>query len=336
MRGYDFPESLDMATDEGTRDWLRYLDGIGEPTFEVALPSVDELPGVLLDLAVPHEDVNPLLSLRPDPRATPRAWRLLERCVTSLAETMGDPRGTPPLRELPDAFGPLARYFQVYVSLAALPLVREYHAGLGIPASVTTATLRDLGRNLAVTRWRTGRGGLVVGNWLVRHFRGTIYDLGRLQFEWAPLDDGIAASMAERGAAIPPGDHPPMALSVHIPDFSGPLTPEACDRSFERAREFFPRYFPNRRYEVAVCYSWLLDDQLADYLPAESNIVRFQRRFHLGDTSGEHDTDIQTFVFGRVASAPDELPRETRLQRVIGDHLRAGRHWHCRAGWARI
>jgi hypothetical protein len=29
----------------------------------------------------------------------------------------------------------------------------------------------------------------------------------------------------------------------------------------------------------------------------------------------------------------DALPRDTRLQRAVVDHLRAGKHWRLRTGW---
>lgn len=71
-----------------------------------------------------------------------------------------------------------------------------------------------------------------------------------------------------------------MALDVHIPG-AVPLDPEVCEDSYGRAQEFFDTYFPSPVRRVAVCSSWLLDDQLAEYLPATANIVRFQRAFHL-------------------------------------------------------
>nr|WP_246001771.1 hypothetical protein [Allorhizocola rhizosphaerae] len=81
---------------------------------------------------------------------------------------------------------------------------------------------------------------------------------------------------------------------MHIPECCGPLPPAACDVAFARAAEFFPRHFPDEPYEVAVCMSWLLDPALADHLPAESNIVRFQRRFAIVDT--QESDSFERFV----------------------------------------
>jgi hypothetical protein len=38
-------------------------------------------------------------------------------------------------------------------------------------------------------------------------------------------------------------------------------------------------------------------------------------------------------VFGGPALTPDALPRRTGVERAVGDHLRAGRHWYGGHGW---
>ena len=82
-----------------------------------------------------------------------------------------------------------------------------------------------------------------------------------------------------------------------------------------------------------MCYSWLLDDQLAEYLDERSNIIRFQRRFRIVGEGSNGDAEILRFVFKRIAPDIDELPQRTKLERAIVAHLRAGRHWRNRTGW---
>src|SRR5207253_659117 len=98
----------------------------------------------------------------------------------------------------------------------------------------------------------------------------------------------------------------------------------------------FGRHFPETPARIAVCTSWLLDEHLADYLPADSNVVRFGRRFALTGGS-EGDLDILQFVFGRL-TMPDlaELPQRTALERAIVAHWRAGKHWRSRTGWLEL
>lgn len=120
---------------------------------------------------------------------------------------------------------------------------------------------------------------------------------------------------------------------MHVPAYYGPLSPAACDESFEAAARFFACHFPEESYPIAMCQSWLLDDQLAEYLPADSNIIRFQRRFPLAHRPGIPDESILRFVFGTTTSRWAELPRRTTLERAVLDHLRAGHHWYGRTGW---
>ena len=96
---------------------------------------------------------------------------------------------------------------------------------------------------------------------------------------------------------------------------------------------FVERHFREHDFRVATCTSWLLDEQLADYLPADSNIVRFQRRFTVVDGATDDGRDILRFVFDRVPKSIDELPQRTALERAIVSHLRGGGHWKTRTGW---
>lgn len=255
----------------------------------------DDLLPVLLELAIPHEDIGELMAVK----LTAHEQRLLEECVHTLLQHLGSVESPPPRFEpIPDTH-PL---FYVFVYAAALPCVKAYHRARGIPEEISRLTFSDVGRNVAVHRRRTGVAGLNPVHWLMLHFCGTRYQIGRLQWEQA----------IEEGEPV---------LSIHIPAFCGPLTPIVVDESIERAKAFFQKHFPEVEYRKAVCYSWLLDEQLTEYLPADSNIVHFQRRFTL---TGQQDNDesIQRFV-----------DVDTPLHRTILQHLASGRHWRTGGGW---
>jgi hypothetical protein len=89
------------ATGDETSRWLEHLDAIGDPEFAVSLPSTEEFPRVLLELGVPHEDVDEIVVHAPSPSASPRSWWLLRRCVQVLVRSMG-------AIDRPPAFRPLA------------------------------------------------------------------------------------------------------------------------------------------------------------------------------------------------------------------------------------
>ncbi|MCX4582911.1 acyltransferase domain-containing protein [Streptomyces sp. NBC_01481] len=303
-------------------------------TGHVELPESDELADVLLDLAVPHEDINELLALRGRMTTDPGLRRLLETGVRKLVQDIGRPGGGGGSPRMPEGSGTPARLFPVYVLVGALPYVRAYHRGRRVPEDISRRTLADLGRHMAVHRRRHGVGGLSIPGWLALHFRGEIYQLGRLQFQRSRLGSRTGEAVRAAGLPLGPDD---VALDVHVPGFLGPITPGACDRSLALAREFFARRFPEEPYRIAMCHSWLLDPQLAEYLPQDSNIIAFQNRFRTAyEIKEADDSDPVGFVFGDPKLPPETLPRRTTLERAIGDHLRAGRHWYQGHGWFEI
>jgi len=187
--------------------------------------------------------------------------------------------------------------------LARIPEARRLHAARGLTDEESWATLRDLPRHARLDRLLHGTAGLRKESWVELAFSDGIFELGRLQF--APRD-GL--------------------LEIHIPEEGGPLAPASVDASLARARELFPDHAEAR------CRSWLLDPQLLELLPSESNIVSFQRRFELTGEGRLGDADVLEFVFHTLAGDLDRLPRGTMLERVLGDHLRGGGHLYSTTG----
>lgn len=320
-----------LRADARLAEWLRGLESEGMPRLEAALPDMDELPDVLLDLTVAHEHINELVALRARLATDPEAMTLLARCVGRFVRDMGEiGKGWEP-PTFPASTGALGRCFPVYVFIAALPYVRAYHRERGVPENVSRRTLADLGRHVAVHHRRVGSPGLLFPWWIALHFHGELFQLGRLQFQRARLGRHTGGAVAAAGLGLGPGDP---CLSLHITDFRGPLSPTACDRSLALAREFFARHYPDERYDVAVCHSWLLDPQLKRYLSADSNIIRFQDRFEAAYEERTPDDGVPVgFVFGDPELPVDELPRRNSVERAVGDHLRAGGHWYGGQGW---
>jgi hypothetical protein len=311
------------------RPWLAGLESVGRPPRELPLPERDELPAIFVRLVIAPADAAEIVAAWPSPGRDAELWWVLERAYHTIVRDMGGFEYVP-WPALPPAFGETGRFFYAYVFLAALGDVREFHARRGIPDDVSWASLADLGRNLRRDRLLFGEGGLRTHEWLTLHFRGALYELGRLQFN----------RRAPSRVRFPPESRDESsegegAVGIHIPE-SGPLSPAACDESLRRAREFFRRHFDETPVRIGICRSWLLDHQLAEYLDADSNIVRFQRRFHVVPGGSDGDADILRFVFKRIDPGLDELPQRTDLERAIVAHLRAGRHWQNRLGWLEL
>ena len=267
-------------------------------------------------LGVLPADRRDLIEARPDPD-------LVQESAVRILVTFGQRDSAPALPQGTDS------YFAAHVCLALLPHIRSYHRSRDIPDDVSWATLRVLADNLARHRRIYGVGGLDGSRWVVRVYRGLAYRLGRLVFECAHVGPPLAAVRPDLG----PLDD---ALGVHVPS-SGPLIPAECDEAFSRAVRFFGEHFPEQVLGPAHCHSWLLDPQLADYLPAQSNIVRFASRFRLLPNDDENDRAIVRWVFESADPANlDALTAKTSLERAVLGHLRAGGQWRERRGWLEL
>ncbi|CAM3169093.1 Acyltransferase [Stackebrandtia soli] len=293
------------------------------------IPTAKETRDILNRLGVDEIDIDAAVAARPDPRADPELWWLVERCYRQLVGDMG---GTDMIvwPRLGESTGHKGRFAYLYALLAALPTTLAFHASRGIGEDVTWATLANLGEKLRLNRARYGVPGLSVAFWFTLHFRGSLYQLGRLEYaiERVREDDGFPG--------LAPGD---LKLGVHIPGEGGPMSPQACAASLALVDDFFARHFPEHFAEPATltCSSWLLDPQLRTGLDTTSNIIALQDLFALTPPSPYADAngrkDVLLFVFNRVGDVdPTELPRGSRLERMLADGLAAGTRWQVRSG----
>ena len=67
-------------------------------------------------------------------------------------------------------------------------------------------------------------------------------------------------------------------------------------------------------------------------LPADSNIVRFQRRFELTSEGEDGDADVLRFVFHTADPDVEKLTPRTTLERALLERMHAGRHWRVPTG----
>ncbi|MHB1009443.1 MAG: acyltransferase domain-containing protein [Propionibacteriaceae bacterium] len=243
------------------------------------------------------------------------------------------------LMNLPPLFDPVVdpeapaavRWLYVVAFAQVLPETLAVHVRRGVPEETSRATLADVGRHVRIARRLYGVRACIEQHWLQAHLRGILYDLGRLQFNLARLELS-QAELDEAGIDATPGT---VVLETHIPE-SGPLDPAAADASFARAQEFFAAHFPELgTIRYATCDSWLLDPQLSRIVPG-SNIVRFGERYRLFRTARESDQSALDFVFRAPTTPRDQLPRETRLQRGLLDHLAGDGHIEARYGWLEL
>ncbi|WP_329002604.1 acyltransferase domain-containing protein [Kribbella sp. NBC_00709] len=315
----------------GVVERLAAVSGMGGP--DVVLPTDEAVGRLCVKLAIERVDRESLLAARPDAELHPELWWVLSCSYRLLLAQMGQRRfGDPAWQPLPDGTGTVGRHLFVWAFLAVVPHVRDYHATIGLTDDESWESLGALGDELASSRRLTGRAGLDASWGLPLVFTGAGFRLGRLAFERQPRQvDGATNDFLGTGES---------ALNTHVPGSREPLSEAACDTSFARAVELMDQL---PEYVVGfACHSWLMDTQLTQYLPASSNIVRFQRRFTQFTDQVEADWAPLEHVFHRRYDGPavpksllDDLPQRTTLERAIVTHLRRGGHWYNQTGWIR-
>lgn len=320
-----------FADSPETRAWFESLATVPEADKNrIQIPDPATWRAWLEYVEVPDEDIEAVIETTPSRTHEPELFDILQRSAAQIVAHMGEIDPDIKLATLADFNDPRYRYFYVQLFAACLPFVQEYHRSLGIPEEITQASVADLGRNIRVHRKREGVGGLGVMWWLTLHFRGTIFQLGRLQFERQNVGEEIAASMRAHGLEA---DADTPALSVHIPDFMGPMDHDACTASIAQAVPFFRAHVPDWPVTTAICNSWLLDPALKSVLKPTSNIIRFQDRWTIVDGGYDSSDSVMQFVFGKHVRDIDTITPQSSLERGVIAHLRDGKEWQGRQGW---
>ena len=167
--------------------------------------------------------------------------------------------------------------------------LQEKYAEHGISEEILLDTLSDIAR--WCDEWSEIKGELYLGEigWLSRSMNFYLFKIGRLQYCIHNVTERFTQFGMKLGECF---------IGVHIPP-TGPLRIEEVERSLDMARAFFARYFPEMKYTYFSCLSWLLDETLQEYLPAESNILKFATMFKV--VEAQPSDDVIRYVFGPTA-----------------------------------
>ncbi|MFV0254352.1 MAG: acyltransferase domain-containing protein [Beutenbergiaceae bacterium] len=277
--------------------------------------SAENLPELLVQLGFADDDAIETVELATRTRRRLRDLAVVAESARLLADAVGKfgPNQAPdPWHNLPDGRDDLA----LLALLASVPQVRAEHVRRGIPDALSWGSLADLGQQVHVHRLTHGSFGLDTYGWMRTAWSAGLLRLGRLQFIPKPTTTG-------------------WVLDVHIPR-GGSLEPRSVDESFALAVASYAHHFPDYPAVAFACTSWLLDPLLSSLVPG-SNLASFQERWTLAGSGYEADESVLYFVFNRRVAADGGielagLPRTTRLERAVLDHLEAGGHWRAFSG----
>jgi hypothetical protein len=330
-----------LGLDEVHRVWLAKLEET-HPSANLPAPNTDALPALLARLDVAKEDAAEVLETMPSPERNPESWWLLERSHAALVRNLASRENQPDWKPIPVLAGEL-RLFPIHLILVSIAAIRQRHTEFGVPDDISWETLSYVGPAMAAYRNKHHRAGIELPSWEWLRFFAWLYQVRRVEVTpyWLLTHPQAAGPLfwhdAETAAQLGPGHRKgAAALSLHIPA-ADPLTSEACSESLHRMQASFHNIQPDGPPRIATCTSWILDEQLAEYLPTDSNILSFQRRFTIVPGARDNDEAVLHFVFG--SERPKELnalPQRTTLERAVVEHLRRGRHWRMRTGWLEL
>jgi len=181
----------------------------------------------------------------------------------------------------------------------------EEYEKKGIPYEIYIDTMSDIKVWAYNYRRAFGTLGLADLHWLNGHVTLFRFKLGRLQFNFTEFEESPDHDFS---VGLKNGDK---MLDVHIQQ-DGPFTDELCGESFEIAKTFYRKYFPEYDFKGFICHSWLLSPGLLQILPETSNIIKFGRRFTVIHYQKENDGQAIERIFD--AKFKNENYKPTSLQ----------------------
>jgi hypothetical protein len=206
---------------------------------------------------------------------------------------------------------PRYRGLLLYLFLRFAVDAHERYRALGIGDDVYFDTFADIRIWCLNCARDYGEYGIEQYGWLQEHVQLRLFRLGRLQFQPCPIDRDVVVD----GRTVFRGQ---IVLNVHIPE-GEPLDTGLAEESFARAGTFFRGIEP-----VFMCHSWLLYPELADILPPDSNIAKFQRFFQIYDVDPS-SREAEQRIFIRTSDDPSAYEARTTLQRSAKAYLESGR-----------
>ena len=194
----------------------------------------------------------------------------------------------------------------------------RHYMSLNYPEAVWRDSMTDLKVWLRNEFRNSGVIGLgkLARPWQVVLYRGSVTRHGRLEcnssffYSHGDIVDPAGKTLLRNGDAV---------INLHIPE-EGPMDMDSCGISLKRMAKFFAECRSDYKWQGFLCESWLLDRQLRQMLPENSNIIKFQ---DLGFRFMLHESDDTIFrIFGY--SAPESIKNPTSLQRNAAEFLKRG------------
>ncbi len=204
--------------------------------------------------------------------------------------------------------------------LLCTPILKENYEKVGIAEYLYWDTMDDLRCKLKECIDCEEVPGIFVAGWYNGFFKLERFAYGRFQYEISQCGEGENYQLS-CGKVLKAGD---TYIGFHIPSSGIPLTDEVRLDSYKKAYKAYKHLFDDG-IVIFGCGSWLLYPPHYDFLPKNSNILKFMSDFEIVRHK-EHDNFGDGWrVFAKDSDLPiDKLPRDTSLRRAFADWLQAG------------
>lgn len=203
----------------------------------------------------------------------------------------------------------------VLIYMAASGYAHETYRKLGIPDRIFYDTFNCLAEKMETCMKFRGYWGYTSVTWPVLHTGLQIFRIGRLSYEMRTAEDDILVN----GKVLMPTGTPHIYL--HIADNDRLC---GCEESIKEARAFFAEFYPEYKDAMFFTQTWLLDTRLSEILAPESNIMQFQKLFHIMELR-DNVPGVMPRIFGEYKENPDDYVITSSLGRGIVKYLKEGK-----------
>ena len=201
------------------------------------------------------------------------------------------------------AYHELSEYLQedkgnmkmLYCQLECARRTYETYKELQISDEIYIDTMKCFTRFAKECKKRNGSYFFDRGWWTYRQISMRLFRIGALEYELCKTEDTAM-------------------ISMHIPSDTD-FKEAKVDNSLKEAKLFLHQYDPHYDNAVFYCDSWLLSPALEQLLSQQSNILNFQKRFHITKVYPEPKDFLEWLFQCPEDVAYENLPEHTSLQR---------------------
>ncbi len=222
----------------------------------------------------------------------------------------------------------------VFLFISAESLYKRYQKS-NINDEIFYSSVKDIKCKIDECVFAKGYIGTFIPHWFIRLFNMERFNIGRFQYEPSVIEKEITTKSGikiEKGTKV---------ILMHIPSGEGPITDEVRFESYKKAYDFYKHYdFQNKIYYpekeidsdyitdgkiIFTCHSWLLFERHREFLPENSNILRFMKDFYIYENYETEKPENIWRIYGKDDSLSfEELPEDTSLKRAYKNWLLSG------------